>query len=148
MIDAAEAFQTKGFGSALRSARWRLMATCRSTIEWKLPRRMRFRVSAEKKFSAAFNHDPEVGVKWKLQRGCRWSHAFTFVIDHRLDQLAGRNGALDVIEEAGELVVPDALHRGQRDTDGTRHRPAGPQGPRARQRSASQASPASPASPE
>ena len=45
------------------------MVVCKSTIEWKLLRRMRLRVSAEKKASTAFTHDPEVGVKWKVQRG-------------------------------------------------------------------------------
>jgi len=39
---------------------------------------MRLRVSAEKKFSTAFNLDPEVGVKWNVQRGCRASQARTF----------------------------------------------------------------------
>ena len=53
------------------------MAACRSTIEWKMPRRMRLRVSAEKKFSTALSQEPEVGVKWKVQRGCRASHACT-----------------------------------------------------------------------
>jgi hypothetical protein len=32
------------------------------------------------------------------------------VVDHRLDQLAGRNVALDGIEETDELLVPVALH--------------------------------------
>jgi hypothetical protein len=36
---------------------------CRSTIERKLPRRRRRRVSAEKKVSTAFSQEPEVGVK-------------------------------------------------------------------------------------
>ena len=62
-IDAADAFHTNGFGCALCSARYRLMAACRSAREWKLPRRMRFRVSTEKKFSTAFSQDPDVGVK-------------------------------------------------------------------------------------
>jgi hypothetical protein len=39
------------------------MAACKSTSEWKLPRRMRLRVSAEKNVSTAFSPDPEVGVK-------------------------------------------------------------------------------------
>jgi hypothetical protein len=39
------------------------MAACRSSIEWKVQRRMRLRVRTEKKFSTAFSHDPEVGVK-------------------------------------------------------------------------------------
>ena len=77
MIDAADAVQTNGFGLALCSVRYRLMAACKSTSDWKLPRRMRLRVSTEKKFSTAFSHDPEVGVKWKVQRGCRSSHALT-----------------------------------------------------------------------
>ena len=51
------------------------MAARRSTIEWKLPRRMRRRVSVDKKFSTAFSHEPDVGVKWKVQRGCRTSKA-------------------------------------------------------------------------
>jgi hypothetical protein len=44
-----------------------LIAAWRSTIELKVPRRMRRRVSAEKKVSTAFSHEPEVGVKWKVQ---------------------------------------------------------------------------------
>src|SRR5215472_3149840 len=33
-----------------------------------MPRRMRWRVILEKKFSTALSQDPEVGVKWKTQR--------------------------------------------------------------------------------
>ena len=40
-----------------------MIAACRPTIEWKLPRRVRLRVSVEKKFSTALSHDAEVGVK-------------------------------------------------------------------------------------
>ena len=54
------------------------MAACRLTREWKLPRRMRCRVRAEKKVSTAFSHDPEVGVKWKVHRSWRASQACTF----------------------------------------------------------------------
>ena len=53
------------------------MAACRLTREWKLPRRMRCRVRAEKKVSTAFSHDPEVGVKWKVHRSWRASQACT-----------------------------------------------------------------------
>jgi hypothetical protein len=28
--------------------------------------------------STAFSHEPDVGVKWNVQRGCRASQAFTF----------------------------------------------------------------------
>ncbi len=68
-IEAAEAVQTNGFGLALCSARYRLIAACRSTTEWKLPRQMRLRVSVEKNVSTALSHDPEMGVKWKVQPG-------------------------------------------------------------------------------
>jgi hypothetical protein len=53
------------------------MAACSSTIEQKTPRRSRRRVRAEKKPSTAFSHEAEVGVKWKVQRGCRASQAIT-----------------------------------------------------------------------
>ena len=69
--------QTKGRGSAFRSARYSLMAACKLTMEWKLPRRMRCRVSAEKNVSTAFSQEPEVGVKWNVQRGCRANQAIT-----------------------------------------------------------------------
>lgn len=39
---------------------------------------MRLRVRVEKKFSTAFSQDSEVGVKWKVQRGWRFSQACTF----------------------------------------------------------------------
>jgi len=38
---------------------------------------MRLRVRTEKKSATASNHDPDVGVKWKVHRGCRSSQAFT-----------------------------------------------------------------------
>jgi hypothetical protein len=47
------------------------MAACRSAIERKTPRRMRWRVIFEKKFSTALSQEAEVGVKWKVQRGWR-----------------------------------------------------------------------------
>ena len=43
-----------------------------------MPRRSRRLVSVAKKPSTAFSHEPEVGVKWKVQRGCRASQASTF----------------------------------------------------------------------
>ena len=33
------------------------------------PRRMRWRVMTEKKFQRALSQEPDVGVKWKIQRG-------------------------------------------------------------------------------
>ena len=71
------------------------MAACRLTREWKLPRRMRCRVRAEKKVSTAFSHDPEVGVKWKVHRSWRASQAYNLsvpvggvVVDDLMDELA------------------------------------------------------------
>jgi len=53
------------------------MAAWRSAIERKTPRRMRWRVILEKKFSTAFSHEADVGVKWKIHRGWRDSQAKT-----------------------------------------------------------------------
>jgi hypothetical protein len=47
------------------------MAACKSAIERKTPRRMRCRVTLEKKFSTALSREAEVGVKWNVQRGWR-----------------------------------------------------------------------------
>src|SRR5262249_43162997 len=60
---SADWVQTKGLGLALCSARYALMAVCRSTIEWNTPRQMRCRVILEKKFSTALSQEAEVGVK-------------------------------------------------------------------------------------
>ena len=43
-----------------------------------LPRCRRRLVSLAKYPSTAFSQDADVGVKWKVQRGWRASHAFTF----------------------------------------------------------------------
>ena len=56
-LEAADAVQTKGRGFALRRSRYWLIAACRLTIEWKLPRRIRWRVSAEENVSTPFSHD-------------------------------------------------------------------------------------------
>ena len=48
-----------------------------STIERKVSRLRRRRVSVEKNVSTALRHEPEVGVKWKVQRGWRASQART-----------------------------------------------------------------------
>jgi hypothetical protein len=45
------------------------MVSWRSVRDLKTPRRMALRVRVEKKFSTALSHDPEVGAKWKTQRG-------------------------------------------------------------------------------
>ena len=78
MMASGSARQMKGFGLWLCSARKRLMAAWRSTREWKTPCFRRRRVSLAKKPSTAFSQELEVGVKWKVQRGWRSSHALTF----------------------------------------------------------------------
>ena len=71
------ALQMNGFGSALFCATKRLRAALRSSTDRKMPRIRRRRVSLAKKSSTALSQDAEVGVKWKVQRGSRASHART-----------------------------------------------------------------------
>lgn len=68
----------KVFGSALVSARKRLMAAWRSTIDRKTPSLRRRLVSFAKKLSTASSQEHEVGTKWKVKRGCRPSQVRTF----------------------------------------------------------------------
>jgi hypothetical protein len=71
---------------------------------------------AQKNVSTAFSHDPEVGVKWNLHRGCRANQAFILmlvsciVVDRRLNQPAWQNRPFDRLEEADELLTPATLH--------------------------------------
>ncbi len=67
----------KGFGSVLFSVTKRLIAAGKSTTDTKAPRFNRRRVSLAKKPATALSQDAEVGVKWKVQRGCRASHFCT-----------------------------------------------------------------------
>jgi len=68
----------KGLGSALCWMTKRLIAACRSTTDRKMPRSNRRFVSLAKKPSTALSQDADVGVKWKVQRGCRANHWRTF----------------------------------------------------------------------
>ena len=77
MMASGSARQMKGLGLRLCSARKRLIAACRSTIEWKTPCFSRRLVSLAKKPSTAFSQELDVGVKWNVQRGWRLSHALT-----------------------------------------------------------------------
>src|SRR6202158_715258 len=78
IILSGSAVHVNGFGSALCSTTKRLMAACKSTTDMKTPRFNRRCVSLAKKPSTALSQDAEVGVKWKVQRGCRRSHWRTF----------------------------------------------------------------------
>jgi len=77
MILPGSLVQRKGRGSWFVSARKRLMAACKATREWNTPRFNRRLVSLAKKLSTALIHEAEVGVKWKVKRGCRASHLST-----------------------------------------------------------------------
>src|SRR4029077_9169341 len=77
MILSGSAVHVKGFGSALVSARKRLMAAWRSTTERKTPRFKRRLDSLTKSPSTALSQEHEVGVKWKTKRSCRSSQART-----------------------------------------------------------------------
>jgi hypothetical protein len=67
---------------------------------------MRRRVSAEKKVSAAFSQEVEVGVKWKTQQGLRARQRSTLgacgcvVVEDHVDHLAGWHRGLERVEEA------------------------------------------------
>src|SRR6266851_2902590 len=78
MMRFGRAVHTKGLGSALVSATKRLMASSRSATDRNTPRLRRRFVSLAKKPSTALSHDAEVGVKWKVKRGCCASHLRTF----------------------------------------------------------------------
>jgi hypothetical protein len=77
MILSGSAVHVKGFGSALVSARKRLMAAWGSTTERKRPRFRRRLDSLAKKPSTALSQEHEVRVKWKTKRSCRSSQART-----------------------------------------------------------------------
>ena len=53
------------------------MAAYKSVIERKMPRFSRRFVSVAKNPSTALIHEHDVGVKWKVKRGCRSSHCMT-----------------------------------------------------------------------
>ena len=78
-------------------------------------------MSLAKNVSTALSQEHEVGVKWKVQRGWRPSHAITLgclwvaVVQDRVHQLAGRDRRLDGVEEAQELLVAVALHAAAHD---------------------------------
>jgi len=92
------------------------MASCRATTEGNTPRMSWRLASLANTVSTALSQEHEVGVKWKIQRGCRVSQRRTFgvlvggiVVEDHVDNLAGRHGALDGVEEADELLMPVPL---------------------------------------
>ena len=93
------------------------MAACKLMMEWKLPRRMRWRVSAEKNVSTAFN--PGAGRRREVEDEARVPRqpglhlgmlVGGVVVDDGLDHLPGGHLSLNHVEEADELGVPMTLH--------------------------------------
>ena len=108
------------------------MAVCKSAIERKTPRRMRWRVIFEKKFSTALSQEAEVGVKWKVQRGCRASQASTrgCLCVASLSSTAWITlpaGTSRSTEKADEFAVAVALHAAA-DHGAVEHTECGEQG--------------------
>ena len=85
--------QTNGFGVSLCLATERLMAACRSATERTTPCLSRRQVSAAKKPSTVFSQDDDVGVKWKVRRGCRSSQARTLACLWGRRRCRGRRGS-------------------------------------------------------
>src|SRR5512144_1997264 len=128
MILSGLAVQKKGLGSSLVWSMKRLMAAWRSATERNTPRLSRRLESLAKKPSTAFSQEQEVGVKWKVHRRWRSSRSWALflstgclgatsgmfvggvVLQNGVDDLAGRNDALDGAEEADEFLVTVALH--------------------------------------
>ena len=86
-------------------------------MDLKTPRRMRRRVRAEKKPSTALSQEPD--VRGEVEGPARVAGEPRFdlgvfvggvVVDDGMDQLAGRDRALDGVEEADELLVGVPLH--------------------------------------
>ena len=78
--------------------------------------------ASEKKPSTAFIQEADVGVKWKVQArvACQPGADLGMlvggvVVEHDVDDLAGRHGRLDGVEEADELAVAVALHAAAED---------------------------------
>jgi hypothetical protein len=74
IILSGSAVHVKGFWFGVVFGDETIDGSCKSTTDTKTPRFNRRFVSLAKKPSTALNHDAEVGVKWKVQRGCRASH--------------------------------------------------------------------------
>jgi hypothetical protein len=73
--------------------------------------------SLAKKPSTALSHDADVGVKWKVHRGCRTSqglHLRVFVggvvINDGVDRFALWHSGLGDVEKADKLLMPVPLH--------------------------------------
>ena len=117
MILSGSAVHVNGLGSWFVSATKRLMVAWRSTTHRKTPRFSRRLVSLAKKPSTALSHEHEVGVKWKVKRGCRceplthlWMLVGSVVVEDHVHDFSGRHLRLNGVQEADELLMTMALH--------------------------------------
>jgi hypothetical protein len=83
----------EGFWTAIGGGDEALMACFSSSTDRKVPRCSRRRVSLAKNPSTALSQKAEVGVKWKVQRGCQpGAHLRVFVggliVDDGVDGLS------------------------------------------------------------
>jgi hypothetical protein len=76
-IASADFGPDERFGVGIVFGEIALIAVCRSAIEGNTPRRMRWWIILEVKFSTALSREAEVGVKWNVRRGGRASQAST-----------------------------------------------------------------------
>ena len=74
-------------------------------------------VSLAKNPSIALSQEADVGVKWKVQRGWRFSQVRTLgclwggiIVHDGVDLPAGRHAGIDSVEKADELLMPVFLH--------------------------------------
>src|SRR3954471_23872620 len=107
---SGRAVQTKGLGSALVAARKRLIAACSSTSEPNVPRLSRRLVSLAKSPSTALSHEAAVGrgeVEGPAGMPLQPRHHLgmlmgAVVVQHGVDQLAGRDHRLNRVQDADE----------------------------------------------
>src|ERR1019366_1176859 len=89
------------------------MAAWRSTTDLKTPRRMRLRVMTEKNPSTALSQEAEVEHPSGMtsQPGADLGmFVGPVVVEEGVDDLSGRDGGFDGVEEADELLVAVLLH--------------------------------------
>ena len=114
---SGSAVQTKGLGLWLCSARYRLIAAWRSTSEWNTPRRRRRLESSGKE--PLDRVEPRGRGRREVEGPARVPSepcphlgvlVTAVVVEHDMDQLAGRDVTLETVEEANELLVAVTLH--------------------------------------
>src|SRR3954471_853415 len=112
-MSSAVLVQVKGWQRSLWASMNARMAVTSCLTLSKEPRRIAWRVMIPKNTSTRFSHEPEVGVKCSVIRGCLASHRVmslvgVVVVEHDV-QLAARVSAGDKFEEVQELGLAVAV---------------------------------------